>query len=177
MEIKHIVKGLAIVALLGGVARICMAPSAYIWGSNSMAELVCGFIACMLMGVGIIGVYLYQAPKSGVFGLVAVILISFTSTLTAALVWNNMLGIAPEDHHYISTLLPINSIVTLLAQIVFGISALRSRTYPRWAIVLFMLYPAIYFIPKVSDLGSVAWGVCYVAFAWCMLQDRGRKVN
>jgi len=177
MEIKHIEKVLAIVALLGGIARICMAPSAYIWGSNSMAELVCGFIACMLMGVGIIGVYLYQAPKSGLFGLLSVIIISFTSTLTAALVWNNMLGIAPEDHYYISTLLPINSLLTLLAQIVFGISALQSRTYPRWAIVLFMVYPAIYFIPKVSDLGSVAWGVCYVAFAWYMLQGWSRKVN
>ncbi len=175
MEVKQITRILGAVALLGGIARICMAPSAYIWGSNSMQELICGFVACVLMGIGIIGVYLYQAPRSGMLGLVSVLLLSVSSSLTVALVWNNMLGLLPEDHSYISTLMPINSVLALIGQIVFGITAIRARVYPIWSLILFIVYPGIYFIPAVSDLGSVAWGLCYVVFAYYILQERARR--
>lgn len=175
MELKQAIRGLAVIALLGGIARICMAPSAYIWGSDSMPELISGFAACILMGIGIIGVYLYQVPRSGAAGLISALVISVGSSLTAALVWNNMLGLLPEDHQYISTLLPINSALTLIGQIVFGIASIRARVYPVWSLILFMIYPGIYFIPAVSDLGSVAWGLCYVVFAFYIWQERARK--
>lgn len=175
MEVANVIKSLGIIALMGGIARICMAPSAYIWGSDSMPELVSGFIACILMGIGIIGVYLYQAPRSSVLGLISVLIISISSSLTAALVWNNMLGLLPEDHDYISTLLPINSVLTLIGQIVFSLTAIRARVYPIWSLILFIIYPAIYFIPAVSDFGSVAWGLCYVVFALYILQGRVRR--
>lgn len=177
MDIKQMIKGLAVIALLGGIARIGMAPSAWIWGSDSLPELISGFAACTLMGIGIIGVCLYQDPRSGIVGLISAIVISISSTLTAALVWNNMLGLLPEDHDYISALLPVNSMLTLLAQLAFGIAAIRSRVYPIWSLVLFIVYPGIYFIPAVSDLGSVAWGLCYVVFAIYILQGRSRKAN
>jgi len=177
MEVKQVIKGLAIISLLGGIARICMAPSAYIWGGDSMPELISGFVACVLMGIGIIGVYLYQTPRSGIFGLISVLLISVSSSLTAALVWNNMLGLLPEDHDYIATLLPINSLLTLIGQIVFSITAIRAGVYPIWTLILFIVYPGIYFIPGVSDLGSVAWGLCHVVFALYILQGRSRKVS
>lgn len=175
MEVKQIIRILGVVAFLGGIARICMAPSAYIWGADSMPELVSGFVACVLMGIGIIGVYLYQAPRSGLLGLISVLLLSVSSSLTAALVWNNMLGLLPEDHSYISMLLPINSILTLIGQIVFSITAIRASVYPIWSLILFIVYPGIYFIPAVSDLGSVAWGLCYVVFAYYILQVRARR--
>ncbi len=175
MEIKQAIRVLGMVALLGGVARIGMAPSAYIWGHDSMAELICGFVACVLMGIGIIGVFLYQLPRSGMIGLVSALVISVTSALTAALVWNNMLGLLPEDHDYISTLLPINSVLTLVGQIAFGISGIRARVFPLWSLILFIVYPGIYFIPVISDLGSVAWGLCYVVFAYTILQERARR--
>ena len=140
-----------------------------------MPELVCGFVACVLMGIGIIGVYLYQAPRSGILGLISVLSLSVSSSLTAALVWNNMLGVLPEDHHYISTLLPINSMLAMIAQIAFGITAIRARVYPTWNLILFIVYPGIYFIPAVEDLGSVAWGLCYVVFAIYIWQGRARK--
>ena len=175
MDVKQAIKGLAIIALLGGIARICMMPSAYIWGSDSMPELISGFAACVLMGIGIIGVYLYQAPRSSILGLISVLIISVSSALTAALVWNNMLGLLPEDHDYISTLLPINSALTLVGQIVFAATAIRARVYPIWSLILFIVYPGIFFIPSVSDLGSVAWGLCYVVFALYVLQEKARK--
>ncbi|MFC4597412.1 hypothetical protein [Cohnella hongkongensis] len=175
MEVKQAIKGLAVVALLGGIARICMAPSAYIWGHNSMPELISGFVACVLMGVGIVGIYLYQAPRSGLIGLLATLILCVSAALTAALVWNNMLGLLPEDHDYISALLPVNSALALIGQVAFAITAIRARVYPIWCLILFILYPGIYFLPVVSDLGSVAWGLCYVAFAIYVLQERARK--
>lgn len=175
MNMKQALKGLAIVAIVGGVARIGMAPSALIWGTNSMPELICGFVACILMGIGIIGVYLYQTPQSGIFGLISAMLIAVGSSLTAALVWNNMLGLTPEDHVYISTLLSFNSILMLIGQIVFSISAVRARVYPLWSLILFIVYPVIYFIPTaISNLGSVAWGLCYIVFGLYILQERAR---
>lgn len=175
MEMNQVIKSLSIIALLGGVARICMAPSAYIWGGNSMAELVCGFVACVLMGIGIIGIYLYQVPRSNMLGLIATLFLSVSGVLTAALVWNNMLGVLPEDHNYISTLLPINSALTMIGQIMFSVTAIRARVYPIWLLVLFIVYPGIYFIPGISDLGSVAWGLCYILFAYYILQGRTRQ--
>lgn len=153
---------------------MAMAPSAYVWGGDSMPELVSGFIACVLTGIGMIGIYLYQTPKSGPVGLICALIIAVSSTLTAALVWNNMLGMLPDDHAYISALLPVNSLLALLGQIGFSVSAIRARVYPLWILVLFIVYPAIYFIPGVSDLGSVAWGLCYIVFGVYMLQERSR---
>lgn len=172
MNAKQTIQGLAAVAAVGGIARICMAPAAYIWGANSMAELVFGFSACVLMGIGIIGLYLYQTPNVGPLGFAATLLIATSNTLTAALVWNNMLGVGPEDHRFISTLLPINTLLMLTGQLIFSVSAIRARAYPLWCLILFVVYPAIYFLPVVSDLGSVAWGLCYIAFGLRVLQDR-----
>jgi len=175
MEVAQAVKSLGIVALLGGIARIGMAPSAYIWGHDSMAELMCGFVACVFMGIGIIGVYLYQAPRSSALGLISMLLLAISGTLTAALVWNNMLGLLPEDHAYIGRLLPFNSALTLVGQILFSVTAFRARVYPIWSLVLFIVYPGIYFLPVVSDLGSVAWGLCYLVFAYYILTSRSRR--
>lgn len=176
MNMNQALKGLAVIAILGGAARAGMAPSALIWGGDSMPELVCGFIACILTGIGIIGVYLYQTPKAGISGLVSAILLAVAGALTASLVWNNILGLAPQDHVYISTLLAVNSALTMIAQIVFMVSAIQARVYPLWSLILFVAYPVIYFIPfpLLSNLGSVAWGLCYIVFGTYMLQGRSR---
>ncbi|OUS77087.1 hypothetical protein B1748_07990 [Paenibacillus sp. MY03] len=172
MELKQVIKVLAIVAILGGIARIGMAPSSYIWGLDSMPELVFGFIACIFMGIGIIGVYLHSLPRTGIVALLSVLLIAIGSMLTVALVWSNMLGIQTEDDPIIAPVLSANSIMTLLGQIVLGVILIRARIYPLWVMVLFMIYPAIYFIPAISNMGSVAWGLCYIVFGWYMLNDR-----
>jgi hypothetical protein len=171
MEVKQVIRSLGIIALIGGIARICMTPSAYIWGSNSMPELISGFVACILMGIGIIGVYLYQAPRIGILGWFATLFLSISSALTAALVWNNMLGVLPEDHSYISTLLPINSALALIGQLVFSITSIRARVYPVWALIVFIVFPVVYFIPVIGDLGSTLWGLCYIVFAYSMLRQ------
>lgn len=176
MELKHVIKGLAVVAILGGIARIGMAPSSYIWGPDSMPELVCGFIACILMGIGIIGVYLHSLPKTGIFSFMSTLLISIGSMLTVALVWSNMLGIPTDADPIIQPVLNANSIMTLIGQLVFSIAMMRARIFPLWTLILFIIYPAIYFIPAVSNFGSVAWGLCYIVFGWHMLRDRSDRV-
>ncbi|MBN2981624.1 hypothetical protein [Cohnella algarum] len=174
MEMRQAINGLAVIAILGGVARIGMAPSAYIWGSNSMQELTFGFVASLLMGIGILGIYLNAAPNVGIVGFLSTLVISAGGALTVALVWSNMLGMTEPDHAYIAPLLNANSILSLAGQLVFGIVMIRARAYPLWSLLLFMVFPFIYFIPGISDLGSVAWGACYIAFGYCALKNQKR---
>lgn len=177
MELRQVTGILAFMAILGGIARIGMAPSAYIWGSNSMQELVFGFVACILMGISILGIYLHALPRAGILGIVGTIAISISCMLTTALVWSNMLGMVGEDHRYIDPLLGTNSLLMLVGQLAFCIAMFRARTYPLWAVILFLVYPAIYFIPGISDLGSVAWGLCFIAFGASMLRGNSTAAS
>lgn len=177
MQLRQVIGVLAYMAILGGLARIGMAPSAYIWGSNSMQELACGFAACILMGISILGVYLHAMPRAGMLGLAGTIAIAISSMLTVALVWSNMLGLVGEDHRYIDPLLSTNSLLMIIGQLAFCIAMFRARVYPLWAVILFIVYPAIYFIPGISDLGSVAWGLIFIAFGASMLRGNSAAAS
>lgn len=169
MRMEMVVKGLAVTALLGGVARIGMAPSAAIWGTDSMQELLFGLVACLLMGVGIFGVFMHGADKLGIVGFLSVILISVSSTLTTALVWSTMLGMAAEDHDYIGTMQGINSLMMAVGMIGFSVQAIRKHAYPLWTVVLYLLFPVMSFIPAVTDWATVAWGLSFVGFGYYAL--------
>ncbi|XID94884.1 hypothetical protein ACF3MZ_10365 [Paenibacillaceae bacterium WGS1546] len=166
MKMETAVKGLALTALIGGVARIGMAPSGAIWGTDSIQELIFGLIACLLMGIGIFGVFLRGADKLGIVGFLSVILISLSSTLTAALVWSSMLGIAGEDHNYIPNMQSVNSLIMLIGMIGFCVQSIRSRIYPIWTAVLFLLFPILSFIPVAANWAAVAWGISYIGFGY-----------
>ncbi len=169
MRLETVTKGLAFTALLGGVARIGMAPSAEIWGTDSIQELLFGLVACLLMGVGIFGVFMHRADKLGIVGLVSVILISISSTLTTALVWSSMLGIGEEDHDYVATMQNFNSLTMLVGMIGFSVQTIRTRAYPIWTVVLFLLFPIMSFVPAVTDWATVAWGLSFVGFGYYAL--------
>lgn len=175
MNAEQARKILAMVALLGGVARIGMTPSALIWGENSMQELAFGFIACLLMGVGIFGLYAYQAHRLGITGLVSVLLLSVSSTLTAALVWSTMLGVTGDARPLVASMQTINSIAATVGMIGFGIQTIRARMMPIWPVVLFLLFPAIMFVPALANWGAAVWGVSYVAFGCYAISGKEAK--
>lgn len=166
MSMERMIKWLAFITILGGVARVGMTPSSIIWGVDSIPELLFGLIACLLMGIGIFGVHMYQANRVGTFGFVSVVLISVSSTLTAALVWSTMLGITFEDHAYIDVLKPINALASLVGMIGFGVLTIRARIFPIWCVVLYLLFPVMSFIPSVSGWAATAWGLSYIGFGY-----------
>jgi hypothetical protein len=175
MNTKQITKALAFVAFLGGVARIGMTPTAEIWGVDSMPELMFGLIACLLMGIGIFGVYMYQAHRLGVIGFISVIFIALSSTLTAALVWSSMLGVTAESAAYVAPLQNINSLLALIGMIGFCVQTIRARIFPIWTVVLFLLFPIMSFIPLVSTWATVAWGLSYMGFGYYAFANKTVK--
>lgn len=175
MNIEAITRGLAFTALLGGIARIGMAPSAAIWGTDSMPELLFGLTACLLMGVGIFGVYLHEANRLGAIGFISVLLISFSSTLTTGLVWSTILGVTEADSSFVVPMQSVNSIMALIGMLGFCILTLRARIYPVWTVVLFLLFPIMSFIPVVTDWATAAWGLSYVGFGYYAWANKSVK--
>ena len=172
MSMEKVVKSLSFIAIVGGIVRIGMAPSGAIWGTDSMPELMFGIVACLLMGIGIFGIYLHASDQLGMAGLVAVIMLSVSSTLTTALVWNNMLGLTWEDHDYIGNLQGINSIMMLIGMLIFCFLVIRKKIYPLWAVVLFLLFPFVSFIPMLSNYAAVLWGISFIVFGYYAFTNR-----
>ena len=177
MSMEKVVKSLAFIAIIGGIVRIGMAPSGAIWGTDSLPELMFGLVACLLMGIGIFGIFLHASNQLGMAGFIAVILLSISSTLTAALVWNSMLGLTWEEHDYIGNLQGINSIMMLIGMLIFCFLVIRKKVYPLWAVVLFLLFPVISFIPMLANYAAVLWGISYIVFGYCTYTQKSMNIR
>ncbi len=175
MNMERITKGLALLAIIGGITRLGMTPSALIWGVDSLQELLFGLIACLFMGVGIFGVYLHQAHRIGITGFVSVILISLSSTLTAGLVWSSMLGVMAEDSAYVGPMQSVNSLLALVGMLGFCYMTVRARIFPVWTVAAFLLFPVMSFIPVVTEWATVAWGLSYIGFGYYALTNKSIK--
>lgn len=175
MNVERIIKGLALIAILGGITRIGMTPSALIWGVDSMQELIFGLLACLFMGVGVFGVYLHQAHRIGVTGFVSVLCISLSSTLTAGLVWSSMLGVMAEDSSYVGPMQSVNSLLALVGMLGFCFVTVRARIFPVWTVAAFLLFPVMSFIPAVSSWATVAWGLSYIGLGYYALANKSVK--
>ncbi|HZG79072.1 MAG TPA: hypothetical protein VEZ72_24680 [Paenibacillus sp.] len=176
MNTEQVTKALGCIALLGGLARIGMAPSAAIWGVDSAPELAFGMTACLLMGIGIFGIHLHQSQRAGIVGFVSVVLISASSTLTAALVWSTMLGATAANGFDVGTMQAVNSALALLGMIGFAVATVRARVFPIWALVLYLAFPVLSFVPFVQNWATVPWGLSYVVLGYyaCAGKTRNR---
>ena len=175
MNTEQVTKGLGLIALLGGIARIGMAPSAAIWGVDSAPELAFGLTACLMMGIGIFGLHLHQSQRAGVLGFVSVVLISASSTLTAALVWSTMLGATAANGFDVGTMQAVNSGMALLGMIGFAVATIRARVFPVWALILYLAFPVLSFLPFVSNWATVPWGLSYVVLGYYAFVGKARN--
>ncbi|MFE5322976.1 hypothetical protein ACFQ88_30300 [Paenibacillus sp. NPDC056579] len=164
MTLEKVTASLGLIAVISGISRMLMAPFAFIWGSNSMPELWAGLIACYLMAVGSLGLYLYQTIRTGVVGLVGCLLLSFSNMITGCLVWSTMLNAQPVDG---VTILPIINEVTMLAGIIlFSVVSIKARQLPLWASILLLVWPILGFIPALSQWFTLLWGLAYVGLGY-----------
>ena len=60
-----------------------MTPSSLIWGDDSTPEVICGFMACMLMAISSIALYMSQSRETGVLGFIAALLLMIGNLLVA----------------------------------------------------------------------------------------------
>ncbi|PYI52576.1 hypothetical protein [Paenibacillus flagellatus] len=163
MPIDKTVSVLGFIAVAGGVARIAMTPAALIWGTDSPQELWAGLIACWLMAAGSLGLFMAQSSRTGVLGLGSALALAFSNMMTGCLVWSTMVHADPGA---VAVLPAVNNALMLAGLVVFGIVSLRAGLLPRWASVLFFVWPLITFVPALSNYAAVMWGLSYVGLGW-----------
>ncbi|SDD01569.1 hypothetical protein SAMN02799630_02084 [Paenibacillus sp. UNCCL117] len=159
MRMEQVVVGLGFTAVAGGLVRMAMTPAALIWGTDSTQELWAGLIACWLMAIGSLGLFLAQVQQTGVLGLISSLALTLSNMITACLVWSTMLGAVPPDG---SLVLPINSLLMLAGLVIFAAVTWRGGILPRWAAVLLLVWPFVTLIPGTEAYGAVLWGLAYI---------------
>ncbi|CAG7655033.1 hypothetical protein ACFQI7_32920 [Paenibacillus allorhizosphaerae] len=164
MTMDKITSGFGLIAVLGGVARMLMTPGALIWGSDSMPELWAGLIACYLMAIGSIGIYMYEAVRTGVLGFIGCLLLSLGNMMTGCLVWSTILKAEPSEA---ALFLPIvNNALMLIGLVLFSFVTFRAGQLPRWAAVMLLIWVFLGFIPALSSWLTLLWGLAYVGLGY-----------
>ncbi|WP_134682663.1 hypothetical protein [Brevibacillus migulae] len=166
MEWKTVVRGLGMICLLAGVARMGMTPSALIWGTDSDQELTFGFIACVLMSVGTIGTYMVQSRETGILGYMATLLVTVGNIIITCLVWSIFaLGDTVTEHTglFITITRMIGMYGTMLGSLLFAIVTFRARVFPRWIVVLQVLMMVSIVL---DEWFAFFWGLSYVCMGY-----------
>ncbi|UUZ90076.1 hypothetical protein LJK87_29275 [Paenibacillus sp. P25] len=142
MSEKQVVKWLGMICLAAGITRMGMTPSSLIWGSESVQELTCGFIACILMSVGTIATYLVQSRETGVTGFITTLAIIIGNIVTTCMLWGSFVSanpaVIPEG-----VLFNISRTLSMIGltggTLVFTVLTFRAGVFPRWVPVLLVL--------------------------------------
>jgi len=169
-------KWLGTICLLAGIARIGMTPASYIWGTDSAQELTFGYIACILMSVGSIVLYLVQERETGLPGLIGILGIIIGNVITTALVFVAFLTdtSAPmPDSPAVAVSGIVNMVGLLGGTILFMITTYRARVFPRWIVGLHVLMLLGMFIPlEDNKLFALFWGLPYIGMGYCILAGK-----
>ncbi|WP_409345605.1 hypothetical protein [Paenibacillus sp. MBLB4367] len=170
MTVEKAIRFLAFIAVLGGVARGVMTPLALILGTDSIPELYAGIAGSMLLTIGTVGVYLFQAASVGRIGLIAFTILTIGNLFTTVLVSMSMYDAvtgrssdsmppAPFD-----TMIMLNMIFLFIGFLAFGIVSMRAKKLPIWASIMLLASPITLFIPGIEDWSAALWGLSYVGF-------------
>lgn len=161
-----------IVSDLLGFTVLSGDPVEYVTTGTYLADGTARALAGILLLLGLIGLYARQAEASGVPGLVA-FLVAFAGTALIFGTWWTNAFVAPVLAQENSRLLEtgptgvLNVAFTLsfalgaVGWLLFGLVSLRTRSYPRAAVILLMVGAVLTFVPLPG--ASV---VFYVAIAW-----------
>lgn len=166
MTIEKITKWLAIIAIMAGVVRMIMTPMALTFGSDSMQEMIPGFIACILMTVGAIGLYLAQAEKIGKVGFIAFLLLTLGNILVTLGAFMTLAGFEPQPNLIVINILMMACLV--LGSIGFAVLSYRATILPRSGAVFLVLFVLMMFSPAGTYL-PLAWGLAYILLGYGVL--------
>lgn len=179
----RVVRWLGMICLLAGIARIGMTPTSIIWGTDSAQELTFGYIACILMSVGSIAIYLVQSREIGVLGFISTLGIIIGNILTTALVFTAFLlsSTEPKPDGLVVAITGTGGMIGLTAgTLVLAILMYRAKVFPRWVAGLFVLMILSLFLPiEDNKYMALFWGIAYVGAGFCIwtgkLQSREQQ--
>lgn len=140
-------------------------PSRYIdvWG------LPLYLVACILILLALIGIYISQASKIGTLGFAGFLIVFIGQIFIIGLIHFGYFAILDKVSHA-STLLAMDHpslfkesvlvifLLTILGYILFSVSLLRSRTLPRVGLVLLIIGAVLFTIPVVLGLAFIILG-------------------
>ncbi|CAI6082865.1 hypothetical protein COHCIP112018_03788 [Cohnella sp. JJ-181] len=164
------------ICLLAGIARIGMTPTAIAWGTDSPQELTFGYIACVLMSVGTIALYLAQSRETGVLGFIGALGMIVGNILTTALVFTTFILDTSQDppEGLAVAITGMGSMIGMMGgTLLLTILTFRAKVFPIWVPILFVVMMASMFLP-VADNKYFAffWGLAYVGAGFCIWTGR-----
>ncbi|MDQ6419354.1 hypothetical protein RB620_07910 [Paenibacillus sp. LHD-117] len=172
MNEAKVLQWLGMICLLAGIARIGMTPTSFIWGTDSVPELVFGYVACILMSVGSIALYLVQSRETGVLGFISVLGIIIGNVVTTALLFMSFVvdTSQPEPDSLVVAISGMGSMVGLtVGTVLFAIMTYRAKVFPRWIVALHVLMLLGMFLPVADNkLFALFWGLTYVGMGYCI---------
>jgi len=172
---EKVASALGLIAIAGGIARILMTPFALVWGQDSMPELWAGLVACFLMAIGTLGIYMYQSVRTGKIGLIGCLLLALSNMITSCLVWSTMLQAEPSAGGGVTLLPLMNEVIMLIGVLVFSISSFQARKLPDWATLALLLWFFLGYVPALSVWVTPLWGLAYIGYGYTVWKNSSSR--
>lgn len=178
MQMTTSIRILAVIAILGGVARAAMTPFSLTLGVDSVPELYFGIVGSILLSIGTFGIYFAQANETKKLGLISFLMLTVSNLFTTLLVSLNLYSIQIGRGDEIppapfSVFIMINMTCMILGFILFGIASYRGRVISKWSSACLIATPFLLFVPGFSDFSPALWGIAYVGFGISVLNKVG----
>lgn len=154
---------------------------AQILGSSWPLVIMMTLIGSLLFVIGLPGMYLRQAGRAGVMGLIGFILLFFDFLLQGAVFSSVQIVVLPLLAQKLPQLLGenglpfsafliliISGLMQIIGGILLGIATMRAHVFPRWTGVLLLVSGIAFLLtipPLPSPIGDIIEVVSFVALA------------
>lgn len=173
MTVEKVTKWLGFLCLLAGIIRMGMTPSSLIWGDDSTPEVTCGYIACILMSVCSLALYLAQCRETGVLGFITALLIMIGNLMIASNFYGLFAyGFYAKEGAFANLTNAVSGMGLLLGTILLAILTFRAKVFPRWMIALFALMILSFGLPGLEKWFALFWGAVYVAMGYIVWKEK-----
>ncbi|MDD9267739.1 hypothetical protein ACFPES_11950 [Paenibacillus sp. GCM10023248] len=174
-----LVKWFGVICILAGVFRMGMTPASLIWGTDSTQELTTGLIACVLMSVGSIVLYMVQSRETGVIGMITILAIIVGNILTTAMLWSQFAAGGANAVQPEGLLVNITRMFGMIGfmggTLVFMVVTYMAKVFPRWIPALILLMILSMFLPiEDNKYFAFFWGLTYVGMGYCIMAKKLR---
>jgi hypothetical protein len=165
--------------LIVGGARVSEAATSTAFFLPSGAQL----LAMALLLIGLVALFGRQAEAFGVLGLTGFVLALLGTTLAAGAAWSQVFvvprlaevapTVADQGTGSVLAGFLLSFLLFGVGWVVFGVATLRTRLFPRWAVILLIVGAVISIVPLPSRALIVEVAAGYLGFV--LLTGRGKS--
>lgn len=173
---QKIVKWLGVVVILAGIARMGMTPAALIWGSDSHQELLCGYIAAILMAFSSIALYLPQMNETRTLGFAAAFITAAGNIIISGQqygIW--AYGTYADEGLFVNVTGMLVGIGMMLGTVLLAFVTFRAKVFPLWNVLLFVVMLVSFGIPGLESWFALFWGLAYGAMGYTIVSGNYRN--